>query len=247
MSEPMRLLIDPPTEPAENMGRDQALLARVAGGAGSPTLRFYQWSPAAISLGYFQRFTEYAALGPPLGALPVVRRVTGGGAIVHADELTYSLTLPAEHRLVRSNPACLYDRVHAAIIATVRTFGIPADRRGPCNAPSHAQRGPFLCFSRAHASDVVVNGAKLAGSAQRRVRGAVLQHGSIILRRRFDEQPSAAIRGTVDLARFIDVLVRGLEAELDIESVADVWSDEAIQIAREEAARFRDPTWTQRR
>ncbi len=77
MGPKIRQLIDAPLDGPTNMGRDAALLAGVDRGTSPPTLRWYQWSPATISLGYFQRYDDYLALAPPAGTLPVVRRITG--------------------------------------------------------------------------------------------------------------------------------------------------------------------------
>jgi lipoate-protein ligase A len=90
----IRLLRDDPLPGAENMARDEALLISVGAGDAPPTLRLYRWCEPTISLGYFQKYAEYEALPPPAGRLPVVRRTTGGGAILHDLELTYSFTLP---------------------------------------------------------------------------------------------------------------------------------------------------------
>ena len=193
MSDRLRLLIDKPADGPTNMGRDQALLDGVGQGASPPTLRIYQWAPATISLGYFQSYSDYEALTATAGPLPVVRRVTGGGAILHDAELTYSLTLARSHRLAGGNPACLYDRVHDAVIEAAAGWGVTARRRSACGDAQAVDHEAFFCFSRQHASDVVVGSAKLAGSAQRRTRHALLQHGSIVLADRRGLQESAIL------------------------------------------------------
>ena len=99
------------------MARDEALMLRVGRSESPPTLRLYQWDPPTISLGYFQRYADYESLPPPGGLLPVVRRLTGGGAILHDLELTYSLALPINHPLVCDGPNRLYELTHDAVIA----------------------------------------------------------------------------------------------------------------------------------
>ena len=113
--------------------------------------------------------------------MPLVRRITGGGAILHDVELTYSLILPARHHLVKDlAPGALYQVVHQALVGGLASCGLPAQlRRGP--APPSQQRGPFFCFERLNPSDVIVNGKKIAGSAQRRTLKSLLQHGSLML------------------------------------------------------------------
>jgi lipoate-protein ligase A len=170
-----------------NMARDEALMRCVRVREPPPTLRLYQWDPPTISLGYFQPFVDYEALGPPLNQLAVVRRPTGGGAILHDLELTYSLAIPASHPVVAHAPNRLYELAHEAIIAALNELGLSA-RRDDRNESSRAQRGPFFCFQRRNRFDVIAGSAKMAGSAQRRTRTAILQHGSIIMADRFVSQ-----------------------------------------------------------
>ena len=161
------------------MARDEALLA-LAGREADPTLRLYEWSEPTISLGYFQRYADYEVLPPPAGRMPVVRRLTGGGAILHDRELTYSLTLPADHALVAGRPKRLYELVHQSLIACFSEAGIDAQWCGRTDESGPA-KGPFFCFARRHRFDVLIGSDKVAGSAQRRTRDAILQQGSIVL------------------------------------------------------------------
>ncbi|HUU85984.1 MAG TPA: lipoate--protein ligase family protein [Phycisphaerae bacterium] len=195
----IRVIHDPPQSGPLNMAADETLLNRVGAGDSPPTLRFYQWDPPTISLGYFQKYADYEALPPPAGELPVVRRLTGGGAILHDRELTYSLALPVDHPLLSGGPNRLYELAHDAVIACLSEAGIDS-WRGCETDDSTAARGPFFCFARRHCLDVLVGDRKLAGSAQRRTRTGVLQHGSIIFEQRFAQQPVAAVREATDLA-----------------------------------------------
>lgn len=167
-------------------------MAGVGAGDSPPTLRLYQWDPPTISLGYFQKYEEFEALDPPACDLAVVRRLTGGGAILHDLELTYSLALPVDHDLLSSGATQLYAVAHDAVIAALRPFKVDAARCGASD-DSGAGRGPFFCFERRHCLDVLMDREKLAGSAQRRTRQAVLQHGSIVLANRFAQQRTAAL------------------------------------------------------
>jgi lipoate-protein ligase A len=173
-----------------NMARDEALFAALAAGDAPPTLRFYTWANPTISLGYFQKYADYAALPAPAGELPVVRRPTGGGAILHDRELTYALAVPTGHVLLSAGPNCLYERMHAALIAVLAGLGARGVPSG-ISDDSGPARGPFFCFARRHKYDVLLADAKLAGSAQRRSPRAVLQHGSIVLANRFAQHPVA--------------------------------------------------------
>ena len=156
------------------------------------TVRIYGWDQATVSLGYFQ---------PPddpdrmlrFGQLPTVRRLSGGGAILHHFEITYSIALGSSHPLA-IEPGRLYQLAHEAINTELASLRLPTRLRG-----SDLKDGPepFLCFSRGDKNDLVFGSAKIVGSAQRRRRGAVLQHGSLILR----SSPHASeIRGIMDLA-----------------------------------------------
>lgn len=247
MGSKIRQLIDAPLDGPTNMGRDAALLAGVDRGSSPPTLRWYQWSPATISLGHFQRYDDYAALAPPAGALPVVRRVTGGGAILHDAELTYSLTMPATHTLAAGNPACLYRTMHAAIIAGLRTLGVQAKQRGPCGSSQTQREGSFFCFSRAHPTDVVIEGAKLVGSAQRRTRRAVLQHGSIMLGRHYDQQRCAIVGSSINVDALITAVFSDLTGYMDLAIETGTWTEDELRDAATQRARFADPTYTRRR
>ncbi len=120
----IRVINDPALAGPVNMARDEALLAQVGDGISPPTLRLYQWDPPTISLGYFQRYADYESLPSPAGELAVVRRQTGGGAILHDLELTYSLALPLAHPLLAKGPSKLYEVAHDAIIACLAELGI---------------------------------------------------------------------------------------------------------------------------
>lgn len=243
----MRLLIDAPADGVTNMACDEALLEAVGRGAAEPTLRFYQWDPPTISLGYFQRYADFQDLPPPAGALAVVRRTTGGGAILHDREWTYSLTLPVAHALVAGNPVRLYERVHDALIDTLGLLNVDAQRCGTGDG-SAAHRGPFFCFARRHCLDVVIQGAKLAGSAQRRTGSAVLQHGSIVLANRFDQHPAATVQEHCGLTgnSLLEPLLEALQRHLGEPLIPGAWSAEECAAAQALRAKYADPAWTQR-
>jgi lipoate-protein ligase A len=163
-----------PGHPHFNMALDEALLERHA--PGSITLRLYAWNPHALSLGYFQSANEAHAVLDRAPGLVLTRRRTGGGAIVHADELTYALVADAP-----PDPGAgrdLYARMNRAIVEALAETGIEAGERG---GEAGARGDAFLCFERHADFDVTVGGRKIAGSAQSRKGRALLQHGSILL------------------------------------------------------------------
>lgn len=161
---------------AENMARDLALLDRARAGEG-PFLRLYGWSRPTLSLGYFQREEDVAEAGAAarLG-VDVVRRCTGGGAILHHRELTLAVALPATHPWAALSINASYLEITRPLLDLLRRHGIEACFRGEGPARKAAN-----CFAGSACPDVVVRGKKLFGSAQRRRQGAVLQHGSLLL------------------------------------------------------------------
>lgn len=171
----LRVIHDPPAAGGWNMAVDEMMFETVAA-TGQPILRFYQWQEPTLSLGYFQALEERQSHAASLGC-PVVRRSSGGGAIVHDRELTYSIALPLADRWSRG-AAELYDTFHAALVAVLGKLGLTATL---CPATDRDLHERFLCFQRRAAGDVLVAGQKVGGSAQRRRQGALLQHGSVIL------------------------------------------------------------------
>lgn len=173
-----RLLIDARGPGDWNMAVDETLLEWAAR-RGGWALRFYGWSEPTLSLGFFQAY-EARFRHPSSRDCPAVRRSSGGGAIVHDDELTYSLVAPVQHPLAASRDS-LYRTVHGALVAALASLGV-AGTLAEAGARSREAAGRFLCFERRAAGDVLVRNVKVAGSAQRRRRGAILQHGSVLLR-----------------------------------------------------------------
>ena len=209
---PCRLLLDPPAAGAWNMAVDEVLLEWSAEYNGC-CLRMYRWSEPTLSLGYFQAYRDRWAHAPSRDC-PVVRRLTGGGAIIHDVELTYSLVVPGGHSLARHRNL-LYETVHNSLIAALAEFDVAA-RLHQSQDPTPRGEEPFLCFRRRAAGDVLADPIKIAGSAQRRRRGAVLQHGSVLLRR------SAAAPELDGLAEIAAGAPDARQAAPD-EQLADAW------------------------
>lgn len=203
---PCRLLIDAPASGAWNMAVDEVLMEWSAA-TGGCALRFYGWREPTLSLGYFQAYedrTRHAASRD----CAVVRRTSGGGAILHDAELTYSFAIPRKGRPALDRLA-LYRIAHTTLIELLAERGIAAClSKGSGGGAPGGQ--PFLCFERRAPGDVLVGKAKIAGSAQRRSPAAVLQHGSVLLQR----SPAAPeLDGLVDLAR----------TSIEADQLADAW------------------------
>jgi lipoyl(octanoyl) transferase len=177
-SVPCRLLQHGPATGAWNMAVDERLLER-AQAQSAACLRFYRWSEPTLSLGYFQTCADRQRHAASRHC-PAVRRLTGGGAILHDDELTYSIVLPVGHPLAGHRDR-LYRAVHCCLIDALASVGLSA-RVCEFSGADSAAPETFLCFQRRSPGDVLLGKHKICGSAQRRRNGAVLQHGSLLLR-----------------------------------------------------------------
>jgi lipoate-protein ligase A len=180
MSDPWRLVVDAPAGGAWNMAVDEVLLDGVAAGTAPPTLRFYGWTPACLSLGYFQPLDAVDLDGCRALGVDIVRRPTGGRAILHDREVTYSVVLPASMLGHDGGVLPSYHRLSLALQDGLRRLGVPATLAPATAAPTTALHGP-ACFDRPSAHEILLNGRKLVGSAQVRRNGAILQHGSILV------------------------------------------------------------------
>jgi lipoate-protein ligase A len=159
-----------------NMATDEALLQTAL--RGTPSLRFYGWNEPTLSLGYFQR-EALRRENPRIAHLPYVRRPSGGATLVHHHEVTYALALPAGEPWHDglADQAWL-KRIHEIIADSLGDLGVSARPHIP--SPADDCRG-FLCFRHFAAGDLLIGDAKVVGSAQRRHRGVLLQHGAILL------------------------------------------------------------------
>ncbi len=239
----LRILIDEPADGAWNMAVDEALLLLGRGAA----LRLYGWSPHAVSLGYFQRFADFADL--PAGT-PIVRRLTGGGAIHHGDEVTFALTCDPD-LLPRIDAS--YRVLHDAAVRALRSVGV-ADAQVVGGAPASPRPEARWCFAEPGGGDVVTARGKLLGSAQRRIaspRARILHHGSIVLSRpcltpfvaavadtRSDGNAAAELRTTLvaEFSRAIGLAPADSQLSNEERSLATTLS----------AGRYRDPSFLRR-
>lgn len=183
------VLVDIARPGAENMAIDQRMLESAAE-TGRLLVRVYRWSEPTLSLGYFQKYAERARHAESSG-IAVVRRATGGGAIVHHYDWTYSIAVPpaagdSPKNLATGPAQGLYDCIHSEVVRWLREIGVAArmwsdsERNEQCRAEAGCS---FLCFERRSRGDIVIGDTKVLGSAQRRHQGAVLQHGSLLLQR----------------------------------------------------------------
>lgn len=164
-----------------NMAVDCAIAESVGSGSQLPTLRMYGWQPICLSLGYGQRTAEVDAEVLAARGWDMVRRPSGGKAILHGDELTYSLCLPLGHALARGDVVASYRRISAGLLAALRILGMSAQAEAMPADANASSAGP-VCFVLPSHYEIAVGGRKLIGSAQLRRGGALLQHGTLPLR-----------------------------------------------------------------
>lgn len=233
-----------------NMALDEALLDSVAADPSMAVVRTYDWTVPTLSLGYFQSIHE-AEADPRWAGVPIVRRPTGGGSLWHDREVTYAVVVPGDHPAARPSRA-LYRTIHAAIADRIRRAGIVADRRGdPGPSPSPEIR-PFLCFTDRDDDDIVSQGAKLVGSAQRRRAGAVLQHGSLLLQRspKTPELPGLLdfLADPIDHQDWAEILAEALPEALGLEPIRATASEAEIRASEVLIeSTYARPSWTARR
>jgi lipoate-protein ligase A len=172
------------------MALDEAILEHIEHGIALPTLRLYAWDPPCLSLGRAQPFTDVDLLRLKSHGWDVVRRMTGGRAILHTDELTYSVTGPIDEPNLAGSLLESYNRLAGALLAAVQHLGLLVEMKE--GKADNGVPNP-VCFEVPSTYEITVNGKKLIGSAQARRKEGVLQHGSLPL--------------TGDLARICQALV----------------------------------------
>lgn len=178
----MRLFVDGHLRGPENMARDEALLEE-----GEPTLRLYGWRPATVSLGRAQTEADIDAPLARSWGMDVVRRATGGGAILHNEaEVTYAVVLPFDHPGLPRDISGSFAFLSQGVVLALRDLGLPAEIE---SVPDNTRE--TLCYVRKQGTNVMVHGRKISGGAQRRNGAAVLQHGTLIVER--DEERMARL------------------------------------------------------
>jgi lipoate-protein ligase A len=163
-----------PNAAAMNMAIDEALLETAV----VPTIRFYRWRSPALSFGYFGKFSDVAIYA---AERDLVRRWTGGGMVFHGDDLTYSIVIPASDPAFDESSIAIYEKIHRALCGALAGHNQGAELVTVPNHLRAADRGSLDndCFANPVRADVMMDGRKIAGAAQRRTRRGLLQQGSI--------------------------------------------------------------------
>ena len=198
----LRVWRDPPAAGGLNMAADEAL-AKKSEETNSVLMRLYGWQPHTVSLGCFQKITDFSKAGV-LAHWPVVRRPSGGGAIIHGTDITYGLAVPSSHEWSKRTED-LYSAVHGALVQELNGRDLKAKL---VEVAKKDQEQNFYCFNRRAFGDLVVEhplassasgDCKILGSAQRRLSCVVLQHGTLLLRRNPQIQGEGSHPGLEDL------------------------------------------------
>jgi len=198
------------------MARDAELLADQKPGD-DPILRLYQWEPAAVTIGYNQKFEDFDQDAIAAAGYDLVRRPTGGRAILHADELTYAVIGSSPSPLFGDSLHSTYLKINEALLAFLHRLDIAADISA---GESRENARGLVCFRSAGKHEIKVGGRKIIGSAQRRTGGVFLQHGSILAGPRHLGLP---------------VLLDGAAAaETDVKELANVTIDLAQLLGQEQ-------------
>ena len=199
---------------ALNMAIDEALLEHAA----VPSIRFYQWHSPALSFGYFGKFADVAAYA---FERDLVRRWTGGGIVLHGDDLTYSIVIPASDAAFGESSISIYQKIHRALCRALNGIGERAvvardvDPGGIRIAVRGAvDASAYNCFAHPVCADVLIDGRKVAGAAQRRTRSGLLQQGSI--------------QGVAELAKG-EQLLQGPSATESANSPRNSWATQPVE------------------
>jgi lipoate-protein ligase A len=255
---------------AMNMALDEALLHSVAEGNSGPVLRFYRWSPATVTLGYAQSVVDDIDLDVcKTAGLDIVRRSTGGRAVLHDHEVTYSVIAPINSGRFGSSVLDCYRVISEVLLEVLRNLDLPAQL-----VPGKAKGGQknsakAVCFSVPSQYELVVEGRKVAGSAQKRHEQCFLQHGSIpldidldllgrVLKADVNPETAGALNSVGWLNQMSDVVpsVQELEARIADEFARQLqieWThseptrEECVAAEKWFAEKFSHPEWNYRR
>ena len=182
MTDTWRLIKTLPAPGSWNMAVDEAILEAIGRNKALPTLRLYAWEPACLSLGYAQPISDADSVQLEAHGWNIVRRATGGRAILHTDELTYSVIGPPDEPRLAGGVLESYRRLSQALLAALQRLGIPAKALPQPQTPgSNGQPKEPVCFEVPSNYEITVHGKKLIGSAQARKKDGVLQHGTLPL------------------------------------------------------------------
>jgi lipoate-protein ligase A len=266
-----RILSHPARDGAWNMATDEAILHAVADRVSPPTLRLYAWQPACLSLGYAQPITDVDQRRLAERGWDLVRRPTGGRAILHHAELTYAVIAPETHPLMQGGVLESYRRISQALLSALQQLAVPVEVKGSEATPEADRINP-ICFEVPSAYEITVQGRKILGSAQVRRRKTVLQHGSLPLSggidricdvlhyqdenlrelaRRKVQRKAATLEDLlgrdIPWVQAADAILHGFETALDLDlHKGDLTQKEETVIEKLLEDRYQNPVWMKR-
>jgi lipoate-protein ligase A len=275
--EQWRYIITEAMSPAMNMAVDEAILIKHSEGKVPPTVRFYTWNPATLSIGYFQKAEKEIDMeAVKRNGLGFVRRPTGGRAVLHDQELTYSVIVSESHAKMPSSVTEAYKVISMGLLHGFQQLGLQAEMVSLASEEEkekYSSPGSSACFDSPSWYELVVEGKKVAGSAQTRQKGVILQHGSILLdmdvellfsllkfpservkQRMIDSFKQKAVTinevspRPVSLAEAVEAFRKGFASGLQIELVEQELTGEEKALAEELAqTRYSADEWNFRR
>jgi lipoate-protein ligase A len=267
-----RLITSKPLEGAWNMAVDEAILESVGLKLVPPTLRLYGWQPPCLSLGYAQPVADVDMGVLERSGWGMVRRPTGGRAILHTDELTYAVIAPLHEERVEGGVMESYRRLAQALVRALDLLGLNAQSEAKYPLPAGSQPNAAVCFEVPSNYEITANGKKIIGSAQARRLLGVLQHGSLPLTGdltritcalRFADEParSEAARRLLEHATTLEsfvqravawdeaaaAFIRSFEEKLNLKLVPDhLTGSEMKRSAELVKEKYANPAWTNR-
>jgi len=257
-----RFIDSGPCTASLNMATDEAIAQSVRKARSAPALRIYEWSTPSVSIGCFQKIGSLNLVRCSTMGIPIVRRLTGGRAILHADELTYSFSAPTTEGPFSYGLRDSYQKISQAFCGAISALGLFPEAQ-PAKAFGH-EGGTFknpLCFHATSFAEITLRSRKVCGSAQKRWSEALLQQGSIpyfiheeAVRQIFDIPPSVDLKKRMiglreivpDLSheRFREAIVAAFEETFQMTFIPSSLSEEELLLARElQARRYLSPEW----
>lgn len=271
MPEAWRLLSHTAHNGAWNMAVDDAILQSVAARISPPTLRLYGWDPACLSLGRAQPIEDIDDKQLSERGWGLVRRPTGGRAILHYHELTYAVIAPEDHPLMQGGVLESYRRISTALVRGLEHLAVTVEVKDSEPLSEEARANP-ICFEVPSAYEITVRGRKIIGSAQVRKRKTVLQHGSLPLagdigqicevlnyqndtqremaKRKIAQQAStveAVVRRRIPWVEAAEAIVLGFHRALDLSfTESELTQIEKTEVEQLIRTRYQNPAWTRR-
>ena len=257
MTDTWRLIDTGPFTASCNMALDETIATAVKRGNSPPTLRLYGWDRPSVSIGYFQKVSDIDSDYCIKKDIPIVRRPTGGRAILHDDEITYSFSVKTDSGVFSKGLLDSYEKVSSAFGLALSKIGLASELK--LQREPHRNRSP-LCFQTTSYGEITINNKKVIGSAQRRWPDGLLQQGSIPFT--FDEDEIAKvfrlkspetgekftgfknILPDLDIDSLKDALRASFEEIFNIRLIPSFPSQEEISLAEDlEVEKYLSPSW----